>query len=152
MFGLAARQGVRLTLLDIGGGFPGWDGSEYMYQHHPMPHGEPGAGVGGEERGQVTTGESAPTNSAPSTTVQSALDVGAASAKDRGRDSGGGASGTTAAQADGAAAGGGGNDASTPPAPLSLGEIARVTVPVLDDLFPPGSGVQVKKKKSRRQG
>lgn len=30
-----------------------------------------------------------------------------------------------------------------PPPPLSLADIAEVTVPVLDELFPPDSGVQV---------
>lgn len=139
LFDLAARLGVKLTLLDIGGGFPGWDGSECVY--HPIPCGE--ASAREEGRGQVTLGESTATNGAPSTTVQSVLDVGTASTKDRGRDSSGDASGTRVTQADGAT-GGGEEDESTPPPPLSLAEIARVTAPVLDKLFPLGSGVQVK--------
>lgn len=137
LFDLAARQGVKLTLLDIGGGFPGWDGSECVYQ--PVPRGEPAAG--GEESGQATLDESAATSSAPSATVQAVFDM-TASAKSRGSDSSGGTSGTAVAQAHGAD-GGREGDESTPPHPLSLAEIAQVTVPVLDELFPPGSGVQV---------
>ena len=134
LFDLAAGQGVKLTLLDIGGGFPGWDGSECVYQ--PMPRGEQPAGN--------TLDDSATTSCAPSATV-SVLDVGTASTRDSGSDSGVGASATRVTQADGGATGGGEEeDASTPPPPLSLAEIARVTVPVVDELFPAGSGVQVK--------
>lgn len=31
IFDLAAEHGIWMSLLDIGGGFPGWDGSEYVY-------------------------------------------------------------------------------------------------------------------------
>eukprot|EP00752_Nemacystus_decipiens_P012685 g11238.t1 len=152
LFDLAARQGVKLTLLDIGGGFPGWDGSEcvYQYQHQPLSRGDPAAE--GVEKGRVMGAESATTSSVPSAMVRSVLDRGIASAtdKDRGRDrdSSGGDSGITVAQAGAAAAAagaadGGDKDGSAPLPPLSLAEIARVTVPVLDELFPPHSGVQV---------
>ncbi|CAN0438810.1 unnamed protein product, partial [Ascophyllum nodosum] len=71
VFDLAAGQGIQLTLLDIGGGFPGWDGSEYVYE------------------------------------------------------------------------GGGREEGITSPPPLSLEEIGEITRPVLDELFPPISGVKV---------
>ncbi|CAM9716060.1 unnamed protein product [Chrysoparadoxa australica] len=32
VFDMAASQGVQISLIDIGGGFPGWDGSECPYQ------------------------------------------------------------------------------------------------------------------------
>lgn len=150
LFDLAARRGVKLTLLDIGGGFPGWDGSECVYQ--PTARGESAAEG---ESGQVALDESAATSSAPSATVQSVLDVEStagkiavtAPAEDRdvyadGDSSGG--PGVTVAKTDGAG-GGDEEDAGAPEPPLSLAEIARVTVPVLDELFPPGSGVQVKR-------
>lgn len=137
LFDLAARQGVKLTLLDIGGGFPGWDGSESVYK--PIPREVAASGAGG---GQVPLSDSARTSSAPSATVQSVLGVGSTRDKDGDRDSIGGSPGTTVTQADGAA-GGGDEGATTSAPPLSLAEIAQVTLPVLDELFPPGSGVQV---------
>ncbi|CAM9378845.1 unnamed protein product [Pylaiella littoralis] len=102
IFDLAARQGVELTLLDIGGGFPGWDGSEFVY-HQVRP-------LNDAETGRIV----------PSPT-------------------------TAAVQTNGgAAAEGGDEEALAPPAPpLSLADIAQVTLPVLDELFPPGSGIQV---------
>lgn len=136
LFDLAARQGVKLTLLDIGGGFPGWDGSECVYQ--PTPRGGTAAG---EEAGRLAVSESAGTSSAPSATVQSVPDAG--STRDSGRDrEGGGGSGTAVAHVDGATEGSE-EDVSASPPPLSLAEIAQVTLPVLDELFPTGSGVQV---------
>lgn len=99
-FDLAERQGINLTLLDIGGGFPGWDGSEFVYEAT-------------SEAAAVTAEESFPTSS-PETAAEQHLGVG---------DDG--------------------EDISTPRPPLSLADIAEVTIPVLDDLFPPGSGVQV---------
>lgn len=81
VFDLAARQGVTLTLLDIGGGFPGWDGTEYVYDKAVDKEEVVGSSSGGEDA----------------------------------------------------------------PPPLSLAKIAEVTIPVLDELFPPGSGVQVRK-------
>lgn len=103
MFDLAARQGVTLTLLDIGGGFPGWDGSECVYHQAPPPNGG----------GEIVDGAPSPT----AVTVKT----------------------------DGAAGGGGEEEAMVMPTPpLSLAEIAEVTVPVLDELFPLSSGVQVK--------
>lgn len=80
VFDLAARQGVTLTLLDIGGGFPGWDGTEYVYDKVMDKEEVVGSSSGGEDA----------------------------------------------------------------PPPLSLAKIAEVTIPVLDELFPPGSGVQVR--------
>eukprot|EP00903_Cladosiphon_okamuranus_P015933 g14717.t2 len=141
LFDLAARQGVKLSLLDIGGGFPGWDGSECEYQ--PMPRGE--ASAREERRGQVTLGESTAARNAPRATVQPVHEVETASTKGRGSDSSGGASGARVPQADGATGGDQKQeeDTSTPPPPLSLAEIARVTVPVLDELFPTGSDVHV---------
>lgn len=88
IFDLAARQGVTLTLLDIGGGFPGWDGSECVYDK-----------ATGEEEA-----------------VGSSRVVGSG-AVDGGEDG---------------------------PPPLSLAQIAEVTIPVLDELFPPNSGVKVR--------
>lgn len=90
VFDLAARRGLRLTLLDMGGGFPGWDGSEWVYREQSRGVHCAGGGGGGEGRGVAGSSE------AP------------------------GAS-----------------------RPLSLADIAEVTVPVLDELFPPESGVKV---------
>lgn len=129
VFDLAARKGVKLTLLDIGGGFPGWDGSEYVYRRSPDD-------------------ETAATRDGP----PSATDV----ATPGGHKSDG-SSGTASAftVTDDGGFKDGDEDVADgcslprrpppppPPPPLSLAEIARVTLPVLDELFPPGSGVQV---------
>ena len=95
VFDLAAQQGLHLTLLDIGGGFPGWDGSESVYH----PHSDTAA---------VRDGSAA---------MQEAEAVGSSGS-------------------------GSGGDTATAP-PLSLADVAKVTVPALDRLFPPSSGVRV---------
>ncbi|CAM9285136.1 unnamed protein product [Ectocarpus fasciculatus] len=128
VFDIAARQGVKLTLLDIGGGFPGWDGSEYVYRRSPD-----------DETAATRERDSRP----------SATDV--ATPGGEGSDRGSGTASAFAVAGDGGVKGGGEDfaDGSSlsrprpPPPPLSLAEIARVTLPVLDELFPPGSGVQV---------
>lgn len=85
VFDLASQQGLSLTLLDMGGGFPGWDGSEHIYQEKSsgIVHATEGSGQDGEASGESV---------------------------DR---------------------------------PLSLADIAEATMPVLDDLFPSRSGIQV---------
>lgn len=54
---------------------------------------------------------------------------------------------TAAVQTNGGAAAEGGDEEALalPAPPLSLADIAQVTLPVLDELFPPGSGIQVKR-------
>lgn len=105
VFDLASQQGLHLTLLDIGGGFPGWDGSEYVY--HP-----------------------------PSSAAAAAAAVGNGSPVD--------SSGSPMREAEGDDGSGVGGDLSAAAvAPLSLAQVAKVTVPVLDRLFPPSSGVKV---------
>lgn len=137
VFDLAARKGVKLTLLDIGGGFPGWDGSEYVYRR-PSPD-------DGTAAAAVATRDSIPLSATDAVATQG-----------EGDKSDGGSGGTASActvSGDGGGVKGGGEDVADgcslprpsppPPPPLSLAEIARVTLPVLDELFPPGSGVQV---------
>ncbi|CAM9683865.1 unnamed protein product, partial [Laminaria digitata] len=120
VFDLAAQQGLHLTLLDIGGGFPGWDGSESVY-HQPSNPPSRAAAVA------VAVGNCSPSN-------------GAAMREDGGADGsgvGGGDSGGGGGDGDGS------DIAAVVAPPLSLAEVAKVTVPVLDRLFPPSSGVKV---------
>ncbi|CAN0192649.1 unnamed protein product [Ectocarpus sp. 12 AP-2014] len=140
VFDLAARKGVKLTLLDIGGGFPGWDGSEYVYRR-PSPDDDETAAAAAATR-----------DSSPPSATDAAATPGGGDKSDGGN--GGTASARTVSD-DGGGVTGGGEDVSDgcslpcpprpspPPPPLSLAEIARVTLPVLDELFPPESGVQV---------
>lgn len=102
MFDLAARLGVRLSLLDIGGGFPGWDGSECVYQQQQT------AADGGTVEGSTAGGGIGVSDGLVASTA------------------------ITAAAAAATAV------------PLSLAEIAGVTLPVLGDLFPASSGVRVR--------
>ena len=102
VFDLASQQGLQLTLLDIGGGFPGWDGSEFVY--HPPSN---AAAIG----------------------VSSPIDNSGSPMREAERDDGSGVGGYIAAAA--------------AVAPLSLAQVAEVTVPVLDSLFPHSSGVKV---------
>ncbi|CAN0167719.1 unnamed protein product [Ectocarpus sp. 8 AP-2014] len=138
VFDLAAQKGVKLTLLDIGGGFPGWDGSEYVYRRPSPDDGTAAAAA-------------ATRDSSPPPATDAAATAGGGDKPDGG--SGGTASACTVS-GDGGGVKGAGEDVSDgcslpcpprppPPPPLSLAEIARVTLPVLDELFPPGSGVQV---------
>lgn len=150
VFDLAAgKHGLRLTLLDIGGGFPGWDGSESMYRTPPPSGGAAGGEGGGGGKvsgvgGQPAHSGTAVTSSAPGATDRSdsavATDVDTNSY---------GASCVAAEQADGGVGSGEEGFVAPPPRPsplpLSLAEIAEVTLPVLDELFPPDSGVQVRR-------
>lgn len=79
MFDLAAERGCQLRVLDIGGGFPGYDGSEPIYH------------------------------------TQGTSNEGNGNAKEEGQE-----------------------------LPLSCEAIARDLVPLIDELFPPDSGVQVR--------
>lgn len=108
VFDLAARHGVKLTLLDIGGGFPGWDGSEYVYQQNR----------------DVADYAVNPVGASP---WKEALDVDDMQRR-RGPEEGDG---------------GIPDDHVAAIPPLSLEKIAEATLPVLDKLFPPSSGVQV---------
>ncbi|CAN0177020.1 unnamed protein product, partial [Ectocarpus sp. 4 AP-2014] len=134
VFDLAARKGVKLTLLDIGGGFPGWDGSEYVYRR-PSPD---------DDEKAAAAAAAATRDSSPPSATDAVATLGRGDKSDG--DSGGTAS-ACAVSDDGGGVKCGDEDVSSecpsPPPPLSLAEIARVTLPVLDELFPPGSGVQV---------
>ncbi|CAM9710660.1 unnamed protein product [Scytosiphon promiscuus] len=138
LFDLAARQGATLTLLDIGGGFPGWDGSECVYDRQPIPHDlVPGA-------------TDAPAAAAASTASTGAVGQSLPCHKNTERASDDRGAHVSPAPGDGGLGHGleqlGANVVSVPtatPPPLSLAEIARVTLPVLDALFPSSSGVQV---------
>ncbi|CAM9516013.1 unnamed protein product, partial [Hapterophycus canaliculatus] len=140
LFDLAARQGATLTLLDIGGGFPGWDGSECVYHRQPGP------------RDTVPEATDAPAATAAAASAASPSAEGQCLPCHESTASGGdGASRTCTATEQGSGDAGYESqqqkdgvvsEPSTTP-PLSLAEIARVTLPVLDELFPPSSGVQV---------
>ena len=106
VFDLAAEQGLHLTLLDIGGGFPGWDGAESVYRPPSRA---------------AAVGNGSPSNGSPMREAE-------------GGDSGNGS---------GDGSGSGGDIAAAAALPLSLAQVAKVTVPVLDRLFPPSSGVKV---------
>lgn len=138
LFDLAARQGATLTLLDIGGGFPGWDGSECVYHRRLLP----------PDLAPEATDDAPPV--APASTALPSSTGQPLSPPDGTTSGDGGASRTCTSpvQRNGDAA----NElqrqgervvTTTPPPPLSLAEIARVTLPVLNALFPPSSGVQV---------
>lgn len=120
VFDLAAQQGLRLTLLDIGGGFPGWDGSESVY--HPPSR---------EAVVVADVGNGSPSNGS---TMREAE----------------GGDGTGCADGSGSADGGGSDGGIAAAAPLSLAQVAEVTVPVLDRLFPPSSGVKVNDRTNER--
>lgn len=132
LFDLSARQGATLTLLDIGGGFPGWDGSECVYHSQPQDLAE-----------QATDAHVAAAASPTAAGLSFACHQNTASG-----DDGASRACCTAVEHGNGDAGrelheGGEGIVAPPPPPLSLAEIARVTLPVLDALFPPSSGVQV---------
>lgn len=186
VFDLAARQGVILTLLDIGGGFPGWDGSECVYNQPQSSTCSKTTEESGPERADPTLDQAPPFQDQPdsfrigkrSTSANGHTNPGASSSVNgsstrpsvplspaggvlNGASSPGEISlsgpirverstSTTSTTSPNVAMGQGAvenctSDGVATPSlpPLSLADIAKVTVPVLDKLFPPNSGVQV---------
>ncbi|CAM9948550.1 unnamed protein product, partial [Choristocarpus tenellus] len=143
VFDMAKAQGLVLKLLDIGGGFPGWDGTEHLYLQTLCGDGDLGLNEGKVEDGLADLA------------VQTFQPSNAYDVPDKEVSKGPEAEMHTVSGSAGGPPGGLNEGESVHPMesgpsrlpasslPLSLSDIAEVTLPVLEELFPHDSGVQV---------